>query len=83
MNHSGDDAVYVIAIRSAGPKNGLEVQAALESIRDFVEPVVSPQVVAHGAVEASPRHHEALRMLGFGFDAANSIYVVASETVAD
>jgi hypothetical protein len=77
--YAGDNAVYVIAIRSAGPKNGEEVKRALESIKEWVDPVCSPQVVAHQSDEVYATHHEALRTLGFGFEAANSIYPVVTE----
>jgi hypothetical protein len=81
--YAADNVVYVIAIRSAGPKNGQEVRAALEAIRLLADPVCSPQVVAHRIDEVYANHHEALRTLGFDFEAANSIYpVVTEEAVA-
>jgi hypothetical protein len=80
--YAGDNAVYVIAIRSAGPKNGKEVAVALDAIRELVDPVCSPQVVAHQSDEVGATHHEALRTLGFNFEAANSIYPVVTEEVA-
>lgn len=80
--YAPDNAIYVIALRSAGPKNGKEVQAALESIRDLVDLVCPAQVVAHRADANFCTHHDAMRRLGFDFDAANSIFTVASESRA-
>lgn len=80
MTYSADDVIYLIAIRSAGPKNGDEVKAALESIRGHVEPVTEPKVVARQANEYGSPDHDALVRLGFTWDHANTIFPVAVET---
>lgn len=82
MSYSNDDVVYVIAIRSAGPKNGDEVKAALQSIREHVDPVCDPRVIAKSVTEATARDHDLLRDLGFDFRCANSIFPVVTEAPA-
>lgn len=72
-DYSLDDAIYVLVIRSKAPKDGREVRLALQEFSDAgVEPVTTPHVVAFKGDECSSQKHDALRELGFTFEAANA-----------
>jgi hypothetical protein len=78
-----DDVVYVVAVRSAAPKDGHEIPPLLDALRRAgVEPVTAPLAAAKAIRDSGSADHDALVRLGFDWGQANTIFTVVSESHA-
>lgn len=79
-----DDVVYVIAVRSAAPKDGREIPPLLNGLRRAgVEPVTAPLAAAKAIRDSGSSDHAALVRLGFEWHQANTIFTVVAESPTD